>query len=75
MFMLALIVGAAPAVTRTAEAQGVSTQGATTAQHATRAPRLVIRNATIVDGNGTPARGPAAGTRASGATARSSPNG
>lgn len=29
------------------------------ARHATRATRLVIRNATIVDGNGTPARGPA----------------
>ena len=29
------------------------------ARHATRAPRLAIRNATIVDGNGTPARGPA----------------
>lgn len=32
---------------------------AAAAQHATRAPRLAIRNATIVDGNGTPARGPA----------------
>jgi Amidohydrolase family len=29
------------------------------ATHATRVPRLAIRNATIVDGNGTPARGPA----------------
>lgn len=59
MLILALILGAGPAVTRTADAQGVTTPGATTAQHATRAPRLVIRNATIVDGNGTPARGPA----------------
>jgi hypothetical protein len=29
------------------------------AQHGQRVPRLAIRNATIVDGNGTPARGPA----------------
>jgi hypothetical protein len=36
-----------------ADAQG------TTARHATRSRSLVIRNATIVDGNGTPARGPA----------------
>jgi cytosine/adenosine deaminase-related metal-dependent hydrolase len=27
-------------------------------QHGVRPPRLVIRNATVVDGNGTPARGP-----------------
>ncbi len=31
----------------------------TTATHGVRAPRLAIRNATIVDGNGTPASGPA----------------
>ncbi|MEO8621086.1 MAG: amidohydrolase family protein [bacterium] len=31
----------------------------TTATHGARAPRLAIRNATIIDGNGTPASGPA----------------
>jgi cytosine/adenosine deaminase-related metal-dependent hydrolase len=31
---------------------------ATTVVHGTRPTRLVVRNATIVDGNGTPARGP-----------------
>jgi cytosine/adenosine deaminase-related metal-dependent hydrolase len=34
-------------------------QGSAPATHATRARTLAIRNATIVDGNGTPARGPA----------------
>lgn len=38
-----------------AEAQS----GAPAAQHNQRVARLAIRNATIVDGNGTPARGPA----------------
>jgi len=40
---------AAPALL-SAQTQGV--------QHGVRPPRLVIRNATVVDGNGTPARGP-----------------
>lgn len=34
-------------------------QGGTTARHNVRTRSLAIRNATIVDGNGTPARGPA----------------
>lgn len=34
-------------------------QGSRPATHGQRAARLAIRNATIVDGNGTPARGPA----------------
>lgn len=38
-------------------AQGAA--GSTTARHNVRSRSLVIRNATIVDGNGTPARGPA----------------
>ncbi len=36
-------------------AVGAQTRGVTSGQ---KAPRLVIRNATMVDGNGTPARGP-----------------
>ncbi len=39
-----------------AAAQGGGTPAA---RHNVRVPRLAIRNATIVDGNGTPARGPA----------------
>ncbi len=38
----------------------VEAQGSTpAARHNVRTPRLAIRNATIIDGNGTPARGPA----------------
>ena len=41
------------------EAQGSAQGSAPVARHNVRTPRLVIRNATIIDGNGTPARGPA----------------
>ena len=41
------------------EAQGSAQGSALVARHNVRTPRLVIRNATIIDGNGTPARGPA----------------
>jgi imidazolonepropionase-like amidohydrolase len=47
--LIALAALAAPV------ALGAQTQGV---QHGVRPPRLVIRNATVVDGNGTPARGP-----------------
>ncbi len=51
--MLAVVVAAhVPA----ADAQTVASRAPTSGQ---RAPRLAIRNATIVDGNGTPASGPA----------------
>ncbi|MHB1297629.1 MAG: amidohydrolase family protein [Gemmatimonadaceae bacterium] len=49
----ALLVLGAIAVADVADAQ------APAAQHAARVNHLAIRNATIVDGNGTPARGPA----------------
>jgi len=42
-------------VTAAASPLGAQTRGVT---HGVRTARLVIRNATIVDGNGTPARGP-----------------
>ena len=50
---LAFLAAALIATPTALDAQGTS------AQHATRARALAIRNATIVDGNGTPARGPA----------------
>lgn len=54
ILILAGLLGSA-IVNTAVEAQG----GAPVARHNVRATRLVIRNATIVDGNGTPARGPA----------------
>jgi imidazolonepropionase-like amidohydrolase len=48
-FVAALAALAGPALL------GAQTQGV---QHGVRPQRLVIRNATVVDGNGTPARGP-----------------
>jgi len=54
ILLLAGLLGSA-FVNTAVEAQG----GAPAARHNVRTPRLAIRNATIVDGNGTPARGPA----------------
>ncbi len=46
-------------VTLAAVETGAQTPLPTTAQHGVRSPRLIIRGATVIDGNGTPARGPA----------------
>jgi imidazolonepropionase-like amidohydrolase len=49
--VLAVVLAALPAATAlSAQTRGV--------EHGVRPARLVIRNATVVDGNGTPARGP-----------------
>jgi imidazolonepropionase-like amidohydrolase len=50
---LSLVIALAALATPTL--LGAQTRGV---QHGVRPPRLVIRNATVVDGNGTPARGP-----------------
>lgn len=56
VLVLALAGLLAPALVPSA----LAAQGTTpAARHNVRTPRLAIRNATIVDGNGTPARGPA----------------
>ncbi|MGV3707251.1 MAG: amidohydrolase family protein [Gemmatimonas sp.] len=61
----ALVVGALTSTPTAANAQGNTTVRAGTPfqigpqpTHGTRARRLVIRNATIIEGNGTPAEGP-----------------
>ena len=59
VLLAGVAVLACPASSLGAQAP-IATGGRTApAKHATRVPRLAIRNATIVDGNGTPARGPA----------------
>ena len=58
----ALVLSASTASTLSAQATPVAqapTIRAPLAKHNTKVARLAIRNATIVDGNGTPARGPA----------------
>jgi len=56
-----LVAGSLAATTlpATSVAQGATPTSTAAARHNVRARRLAIRNATIVDGNGTPARGPA----------------
>ena len=59
--LLPALALALPAAARQAHAQQAGAQQAAlrAPTHGVRAQRLVIRNATIVDGNGTPASGPA----------------
>jgi len=58
MARLGLLVSMLSLGVDAASAQGAATQGAAPV-HGQRPPRMVIRNATIIDGNGTPAYGPA----------------
>lgn len=57
--LLVLAAATAAALPATDVAAQAGPSQAAAARHNVKVPRLAIRNATIVDGNGTPARGPA----------------
>ena len=53
-----MLVSRSPASLALLIAAAASVAGQTAPTHGVRPARLIIRNATVVDGNGTPAKGP-----------------